>query len=77
MELEGSLPCSKESTTGPYRESDESSQYHPIQSYIPYFEEIKLYLRAHLAVCVFVCKVKVKVKFSPLQALEALRVVRG
>jgi hypothetical protein len=30
MESEGSLPCSQETATGPYFESDESSPYHPI-----------------------------------------------
>jgi hypothetical protein len=30
MEPEGSLPCSEESSAGPYPEPDESSQYHPI-----------------------------------------------
>jgi hypothetical protein len=29
MELEGSAPCSQEPSTGPYRESDQSSSQHP------------------------------------------------
>jgi hypothetical protein len=32
MELEDSLPCSQDSTTGPYLEPDESSQYYHILS---------------------------------------------
>jgi hypothetical protein len=34
MEPEGSLPCSKEPSTGPYPEPDRSSPYHPILSMI-------------------------------------------
>jgi hypothetical protein len=30
MELEGSLPCSKEPSTGPYPEPDQSNPSHPI-----------------------------------------------
>jgi hypothetical protein len=30
MELEGSLPCSQELSTGPYPEANKSSPYHPI-----------------------------------------------
>jgi hypothetical protein len=30
MEPEGSVPCSQEPSTGPYREPDKSSPYHPI-----------------------------------------------
>jgi hypothetical protein len=34
MELEGSLPCSQEPSTGRYFEPDRSSPYHPILSKI-------------------------------------------
>jgi hypothetical protein len=34
MEPEGSLPCSQESSTGLYPESDRSSPYHTIPSYL-------------------------------------------
>jgi hypothetical protein len=34
MELEGSLPCSQEPSTGPYPEPDQSSPYNPIPSSI-------------------------------------------
>jgi hypothetical protein len=30
MEPKGSLPCSQESSIGPYPEPDQSSPYHPI-----------------------------------------------
>jgi hypothetical protein len=33
-EPEGSSPCSKEPSTGPYPEPDRSSPYHPIPSYL-------------------------------------------
>jgi hypothetical protein len=33
MELEGSLPCSQEPSTGPYPKPDQSNLYHPILSY--------------------------------------------
>jgi hypothetical protein len=32
MELESSLPCSQEPSTGPYSEPDQSNPYHPILS---------------------------------------------
>jgi hypothetical protein len=32
MESEGSLACSQEPSIGPYPETDQSSQYHPILS---------------------------------------------
>jgi hypothetical protein len=32
MELEGSLPCSQESSIDPYSEPDQSNPYHPILS---------------------------------------------
>jgi hypothetical protein len=34
MELQGSLPCSQEPSTGPYPERDRSGPYHPILSKI-------------------------------------------
>jgi hypothetical protein len=35
MKPEGSLPCSQESSTGPYPEPDQSNPYHPILCKIP------------------------------------------
>jgi hypothetical protein len=32
-EPEGSLPCSQEPSTGPYREPDQSNPYHPVISF--------------------------------------------
>jgi hypothetical protein len=34
MEHKASLPCSKEPSTGPHPEQDESSPYHTIPSYV-------------------------------------------
>jgi hypothetical protein len=36
MELEGSLPCKQEPSTGLYPEPDESSPYHPIEILLRY-----------------------------------------
>jgi hypothetical protein len=44
MEHKGSLPCSQESSTGPYPKPDESSPYHPIPiSLISIFSLLSLF----------------------------------
>jgi hypothetical protein len=42
MELEVSLLCSQEPSTGPYREPDQSNPYHTIPSYLS--KHIKVYI---------------------------------
>jgi hypothetical protein len=43
MEPEGSLPCSKEPSTGPFPQPNQSSPYHPILS--PEDKQTKIKLR--------------------------------
>jgi hypothetical protein len=50
MELESSLPCSQESSAGPYSEPDHSNPYHPILSLSAEMQTSKLIFRVGAAV---------------------------
>jgi hypothetical protein len=53
MELEGSLPCSQEPSTGPYPEPDQSNPYHPILSLLIFFTHLRIGLPSGLFLLAF------------------------
>jgi hypothetical protein len=71
MEPEGSIPCSQEPSTAPYREPDQSSPYHPIlslRSILILFTHLHLGLHIGLISSSFPTYILYAFLFSPICA---------